>query len=395
MKREILENVEYLEGNMQGQSITLQIVKGTDGISEFNKDWDDLFTRAVNASPYLSRSWISTFIEEGRLHGTALFILAWHGVELIGMLPLAVHKFSYGQRVEPIGTSVPSYLGLLLDPNFPEVAAYIARAFQKEKIANLIYIEDLWSADDATNMFLNELEKRNFSVRRVCRNPCLFIRLDGSYEEYLQKTKSSKSRKTLRWKERQLHKKYVVDIERYDKSEITDSIIDRIASIQEQSWMKRRGAAIFGQPFYHKLLLNVAQAGLARTWLMTIDGADAAFVLAFVAHGKLYYAWTAFKLEYASPLSVGQILTGHVIDDTCRDDISWFDFSHGDAEYKRFWSTDEHSVYRAVAGRGVLGRILCNRYYLVWQLKRIKWMRSFYYRLKNVPRCLKQKIVRN
>jgi CelD/BcsL family acetyltransferase involved in cellulose biosynthesis len=393
MKELIREDIENQQAGSQEQSITVQVIKGADSISEFSKEWDDLFDRAVDATPYLSRFWVSAFIREGRLRGTALFILAWHGAELAGLFPLAVRECMYGKTAEPIGTSVPSYLGLLVDPNFPEVAACIARAFQKEKIARFIQIEDLWSVDKATNVFFDELQKRHFSVGRVCRNPCLMIQLDCSYEDYLLNNKSGMSRKTLRKKERKLNRQHDIRIKRYHNSEITDAIIDRIASIQEQSWMKRRGAVIFTQPFYRKLLLAMAQGGFARAWLMTLDGDDAAFAVAFYAHRKLHYAWIAFKLKYTS-VSVGQLLTAHVIEDACGDGIVWFDFSHGDAEYKRFWSTDAHRVCRVAAGRGILGRILCVWYCILWRLLEVQWVRMSYRRLKNVVRSLKHKKTR-
>jgi len=62
-----------------------------------------------------------------------------------------------------------------------------------------------------------------------------------------------------------------------------------MAQVQEESWMKRRGVAILGQPFYQKFLLTMAQAGLGCLWLMTINGDDAAFQYAFIANNKLYF----------------------------------------------------------------------------------------------------------
>jgi CelD/BcsL family acetyltransferase involved in cellulose biosynthesis len=368
----------------QDQKINLQIVEGAEGISEFKEHWDDLFDRATDATPFLSRPWASIFVEEGRIRGTPLFILAWSGPKLVALYSLAVRKCLNVKIAEPIGTGQGSYLGILLDPDYPEVIRYMAEAVRTRCIASLICIEDLWSGDNATNTFFAQLAGNKFLVRRVFRNPCPFIRLGCSFEEYLKNTKSTKSRQTLRKKERRLREKYTVNVEYYNGSEVTAEIIHRIASIQEQSWMKRRGAAILGRPFYRKLLLAMTQAGLGRVWLMTIDGTDAAFVFALVAHKRLYYAWTAFHLEYSLPLSVGQFLTKCTIRDACRDGILSFDFEHGDAEYKRFWSTDNHSVYRVAAGRGVCGNLIAVIYFIEWRLARIKCLKVFYRSLRKM-----------
>ena len=376
------------ENSQQDQIIVLDIIEGEEGISVFGQHWDDLFARASGATPFLSRIWASTFVEGGRIRGTPLFLLAWSGPKLVGLFPLAIRKRLNVKIAEPIGTGQGSYLGLLLDPDYPEVVRHMVEAIRTRCSVNLIFIEDLWSADNSTNAFLTELAKENFLVRRVFRNPCPFIRLACSYEEYMKNTKSSKSRQTLRRKERQLHKKHKVNIEQYKGSEITSTALQRIAAIQDQSWMKRRGASILGHTFYQKLLLAMSQAGFGRLWLMTLDGADAAFVFALVAHRRLHYAWTAFKLEYCSSMSVGQFLTKRTIHDACQDNILLYDFEHGEAEYKRFWSTDNYDVYRAVAGQGFCGRITAIFYFGLWELGRIQLVRSFYRRIKKMFLCL-------
>lgn len=368
----------------QKESFNLQIVKDKAGISDFSADWDDLFARTKDAAPYLSRSWIGTFIHEGRMRGNLLLILAWSGNKLVALLPLAVRKCMSSTIAEPIGTGQPSYLGLLLDSGYPEAVEYIAEGVKEQKLFELFYIEDISSKDNATNEFLNELAKKGYSVHRSYRDPCPFIQLGCSYEEYMNNTKSGKSRQTIRRKERQLRKKHEFEIVSYSNSEITEDVIGRVASIQEQSWMKRRGAAVLGQPFYRKLLRAMSEAGLVKTWLMTIEGDDAAFVLALVAHKKLLYAWTAFKLDYASSLSVGQVLTNSVIHDACGDGMMSFDFLHGDADYKRFWGTDQSDVHRVVAGRGLMGRIMAIFYYTLWRIVEIKWLHSFYRRVKRM-----------
>ena len=171
-------------------------------------------------------------------------------------------------------------------------------------------------------------------------------------------------------------KKHAVEVEHYNGKEITPDIIRRIASIQEQSWMKRRGAAVLGRPFYQKLLLAMAQTGTAQVRLMTIDNADAAFGFALVTHGQLHYIWIAFKLKYASSLSVGQFLTNWTIRDACNNGVLMYNFGHGEARYKRSWSTDEHSVYKIVASRGARGSCLTAGYSILWRFAKIKWLRS-------------------
>lgn len=368
---------------LQDQSIDLRIVEDAEGISEFGDDWDDLFVRAKGASPFLSRFWIKTFVEEGILSGTPLFVLAFSGTKLVALFPIAVRRILNIKIAVPISTGEGAYLGLLIDPDHRSAVKDIADLIISRNIFDIYYSADLSSRDAATNDLMDKLVSRGSFRRKVCRDLCLYLQLGFTFDEYLRKKiPKSKRRRKLRYKEKRLYESAEVSITRYAGKEITPEINRRIAAIQLESWMKRRGAAVLGKPFYQKLMGNMAEGGFGHVWLMTIDGEDAAFAYSFVAHGQHYYFWPAFKLKYESSLSIGQMLLMHVIRDACEDGIQFFDFIYGDAEYKRFWATDCYKVFRVIAGRGVMGHLIVMFYYALFRLKRIKWLSSAYRRMR-------------
>ncbi len=172
---------------------------------------------------------------------------------------------------------------------------------------------------------------------------------------------------------------------------MTPEILLRIAAIEEQSWLKRRGVAVLRGPFYQKLLLKIAQAGIGHVWLMTVNGDDAAFEYVFVCHKRLQFGWRAFKLKYSSSVSIGQILMMHAIRDACSSGILSMDIGHGEADYKRFWAKDSYRVDRVVAGRGFRGYLIAKSYYAAWRLGKIEWFRSSYRRIRKVLCSFKQK----
>ena len=235
---------------------------------------------------------------------------------------------------------------------------------------------------------------RGYHYRKVFRDPCFCLRLDCSFDEYIRKKKpKSKQRYQLYYREKKLYKSADVRIARYVGTEITPEVNQRVVAIQLESWMKRRGAAMQGKPFYQKLMENMAAGGFGQVWLMTIDGEDAAFFYSFVAHGQHHSFLTAFKLKYESQLSIGKMLLMQVIRDACEDGIQLFDFNYGDAEYKRFWATDSYKVFRVVAGRGFMGRLMAMLYYVFFRLGQIKWLHSSYRRIRIRLRRFKQRTV--
>jgi len=364
-----------------------EILNGKEAISTIGKDWDDLFSRAADCSPGLSKAWVNTFIATGQLRGKPSVITVWCEEKLVALFPLASRSFLSVQMAELIGTGQPAYLGLLRDPNFPSAAKCVARFLYCQCLFDVLRINDLSSADSATNELFQEMGNLGFWCKMAHRRVCHWIRLGCSYDEYLKNTKSSKRQKKLRYEEKQLLKTGNVILERYVGKDITPEVTARIANIQEESWMKRRGRAVLGQSFYQKLMLEMAKAEIGCVLLLTIDGDDAAFVYALLTHNRLDFKWIAFKLQYAS-LSVGKVLTKWTIRDACENGVFKFDFGHGDGEYKRFWATDRDDVNRAVVGRGLRGHLIVFCYGLIWWLAKQKWLletyRGFKRKLKRV-----------
>jgi CelD/BcsL family acetyltransferase involved in cellulose biosynthesis len=369
------------ENNEQRPSLHACVVKGAENIVALRTHWDELFDRVEEAPVYLSRAWTEEFIKGNRFEGTPLIIAVWSNSKLVGLFALAIRRILGIRVAKPLTTGWASILGPLVDPEYVGVFKTIVDIWTQQKVSNAFFINDLSSIDKYTNRLMEEFKQRGFASRHTHRNIVHWTRLGRSFDKYLEETKSAKSRQTLRRKERLLHKGRKVMVQYYIGKEVTGDIIERLAEIQRESWMKRRGAAFLSERFFQNLSLEMAKAGFARAWVMTIDGDDAAFVYALVAHKKLLYIWTAFKLKY-DRLNVGNILTYHSIQDACEEGILSFDFGHGDAEYKQFWSTDNYYIDRAIVGMGFIGHLLVLFYSTLWWLRRCERLHRIYSHLR-------------
>ncbi|MHC4116159.1 MAG: GNAT family N-acetyltransferase [Planctomycetota bacterium] len=375
----------------QGQLLRVEVAEGAEAVAELSEHWDDLFARATDATPFLARAWIGTYIEEGRAQGAALFLLVWHETKLVALLPLALRRRFAAKVAMPISTTHGFYLGLLLDPAYEAAVEQLADTIASRRIFDVYYSVDLSSEDRATNELLHKMSEKGHYVRRVSRNPSFRSKLCSSFDEYFKSNASAKSRQNLRRRERRLYETHDVKIEHYGPEEVTSEILRRIAAVEQQSWLKRRGAAVLSGSFHQKLLLEMARAGVGTIWLMTIDGADAAYEYVLVAHKRLVFGWRAFDLKYTSSMSIGQILMMQTIRDACAAGIESIDIGHGDAGYKRFWARDVSSVDRVVAGRGLRGRLAAAAFCIVWRLAKVEWLRSSYRRARKTLRGSKPK----
>ena len=366
-----------------------EFIQGKENIAKLSSEWDKLFTRAKDTSPYLSRAWLQTFIDEDHYEGIPGLIAVRSDTELAALLPVSIQNFFGFRFGKLLSAEIPAYLGLLLDPNYPDAIAVAADTWIKEKIAHIFINKHVSSLDEVTQNFVKELNCRGFKHKYGYQRICYGIELGCSFDEYMQKNKTGKRRRKLGYAERQLFSSGNVEVKNYKGREITSEILERIAQIQEESWLKRRGASVLKEQFYQKLLSNLSQAGFGSVWIMSIDGEDAAFAFYSITHNILYYQYVAFKLKFKSSLSIGQILLMQIIRDACENGIRYFDFGHGEGEYKRFWSNHNYNVQWVVAGRGPAGRIIILCYQLAWLLAGQKRFLSLFQRIRKLKNNIK------
>jgi CelD/BcsL family acetyltransferase involved in cellulose biosynthesis len=363
-------------------SLAGRVVRGRDEVLAIGAAWDDLMRRAVGAPAFMDRSWIEPWLRHGRLQGEPCAVTVWEGERLVALLPLAIRS-SMGVRIAvPIGVEQPGYHGLVADSAVAGAIEAAADTCLRESVFHVLRLDDAATLDAPTQALLDAFTRRGLRVARDHRNPCPAIDLGCTYDEFLQRTKSSKSRQTLRRKERKLMEGGAVALTHLAGSAITSEAMRRAAVVQDESWMRRRGASVLKEDFYQSLTLSAAGAGIAHLWLVTVDGEDAAFVYALVHGPRLEFVWTAFRLKY-EPRSVGQVLLGWSIRDACAMGLETYDFGHGDAEYKRFWSTGHHDVFRVVVARGLPGRLVAAGHALSWRLARVGWLRRLYRALRD------------
>lgn len=318
---------------------------------------------------------------EGAARAEPIAVAAWEADRLVGLLVLAARR-RFGARVAGIwGAARPGYQGALVDEARPEAVDVLAQACHDHHFFDLILFENVSSLDPDTRRFIDRLGELGWRTARARRAICRRIRLGSSFESYMRHAHSKKARYNLRRLERIARRDHDIEIQRFDGPEVNEAVMQRVADLQLRSWLARRGAADFAHARRRTLLKNIARASLASVHILRLDRRDAAFVIATFDETCVYYEWTAFDLVFRD-LSVGQLLTRHVIRQACDEGYASLDFGQGDAAYKRFWSNDSHSVDRMAAARGPAGNVLLRVY-------RWFWTRPSDGRLRRVCRALR------
>jgi CelD/BcsL family acetyltransferase involved in cellulose biosynthesis len=350
------------------EPVRAEVCTGRAEIERLAEAWDDLHARSSFGPPHVARPWLEAWMDENARGARPAAITAWQADRLAGLLVLSIRR-RFGIRIANMpGASRPSYQGAILDDSTPAAADTLAGACSAHRVFDLIVLENVSSLDHGTRRFVDRLHDHGWRTAVVPRTICHRIRLGRSFDEYLREAHSKKARYNLRRLERIAQNDHAVRVQRFDGPAVDEIVMRRIAGIQRRSWMPRRGAAVFLHARWRELIGRIARASLATAWILRLDDRDAAFIVTTHDSTCVYYEWTAFDLAFRD-LSVGQLLTKHVIGAACAEGFAALDFGQGDGAYKRFWANDHHFVDRLGAAGGSRrrsGSLLLETYRRLW-----------------------------
>jgi CelD/BcsL family acetyltransferase involved in cellulose biosynthesis len=347
---------------------------------------DDLEKNAIYKSPAFSRAWLESQISETKKGQEILFLSFWHNKSMIGLFPLCIYRFGTIRIAMPLGRDPVSCHGMIQNKDYKETTTLLAEEITKRKLFNLLYVNDLSDHDTVTYELYERLKNRKWSVHSVYRNCCYGVEVYDSLDQLKESYGQRKSFQKLLRKEKKLYKDYNVQVECVFGQNDSPDIIERIISIQQESWLWRRGNFMLKQnPLYKKLILNSLQMNRGYVYFLKLNQEDAAFAFGILSGDKLCLLWTAFREKYASSYSIGVMLMMHIIKNASyTKHIKTCYFCHGDSEWKRRLANHSLNITRTIAACGTMPKIAALCFYQLCLLRKNKVVNSMWMKVKKV-----------
>lgn len=333
-----------------------------DGIAEA---WNQLLSASAADNFFLRWEWIHTWWEIFQ-DGRELWILAaFQGKELIGLAPFYLEKsIVFGVRELRFCTAsdlYPDYLDVIAKAGLESAVAnaffeYIAGACR----TNVVIMDNLLP-DSALFRHL-DLADPWFSAVTRPSNLCPFIRIEGSFDDYLQTRFSAKSRRQLLRKHRQMMESQGMHLTRVERPEELSEAIDGLLelhlkraetkSIQSSLAMERK------KVFYQKISSRILGQGLLDLYLLWDGQEPVGAKYNFRYHGKAYSYQGGFA-PHLKKYSPGSVMLMELIRCAHEDGLQEYDFLMGGEEYKQSWATDARQEYEVrLFRRNVVGQTL-------------------------------------
>jgi len=324
-----------------------EIVDGVDGLERIAEQWEALWRRDPNATPFQSPQWLLPWWKHFGSDTPHVIASSSNG-SLDALAPL------YILRDEDSGESLGMFLGTgnsdyldVLQIEGGDASLLIDSITRAD--CQLWDLQQLRPSSSLLSVPLPDGWSDNVEDQDLC--PVLPIENAG---DELQNLLSTHARKKLRYFRRCLEREGDV---RYESAsaESLDTLLDALYELHAARWQKRGLPGVLAdevmQSFHRDAARRMLDAGALRMYAVRINERIVAVFYGFAHQGTVYYYLSGYD-PALEKLSIGNVIVAHAIENAVRDGAKTFDFLRGAEEYKYSWGAKDRmnrrrQIYRA------------------------------------------------
>lgn len=308
--------------------------------------------RSANENPFLTLDWLKLWWAHFGSGRSLHLLLVKEKNATVGFVPLYRIDRSVPGFAEYrfLGHGLSNYLDVVCLPDHEaRVIAAIFAALQDRPEASLLCLHDIndrfsrsWAVLQAG---LREHAARGGYASVFKLYPCPAASLRGTFDEFLNRQRDRKSRYKLRRSERKL-----ADLGRWTFREVRDrgelpGLLAELERLHGERFSETVNPLFSGRlrEFMVAALTDLLGSSLSLS-LAEVDGVLVSYLIG-LRMGDVFVDYApGFDPAFAS-FSLGNVHLMKVIEQKMQEGFRTFDFSKGEAPYKRWWSDHETANY--------------------------------------------------
>ncbi len=311
----------------------IERIEDASGLAALRPEWDALWRRVPDASPFLSPTWLLAW---WRQFGTARPLVAALRLSdrLAGVLPCYVFAEDGRGKLLPMGVSLSDHFDALLAPEAPPDAA-------TRLLASLLEAADV-SVCDLTELppgaaLLDAETPPSWWSDTQRGQPCPVLSLPE--QTSLEQIVPAKTRRKLRMNRHRAERIGGWTTRWAEASNVSDAI-DTLEHLHQARWQSRGEPGVLAdarvQRFYRDVAPELLTAGHLAIASLRIEGQVAASFMALRSTSRLFLYLSGFAEQFAF-VSPGSLLLGDALEFALRDGMREIHFLRGGEAYKYAW----------------------------------------------------------
>lgn len=310
------------------EDLRLEEITSADEAEHFRNEWDELWMRCSDATPFQSPDWqLAWWNAFGDGKELCIFALRERETQRLAAL-LPTCNLPNESKLIFVGAGISDELDLLAAP---EIRAEAARIF----VSHIREQRHRWSMCDLEP--LPESSRLRSSARAIDVTPVL----DPAAPL------PAKLQRNIRNRERRAAKLGSFTIERASFANF-DELFAALIRLHRIRWERRGERGVLCDPavqrFHAQAARGLLRRGILRLYVLRIASEIVAAFYGFLHRGRIFYYIGGFEPEF-DKLSLGTLLIAHAIDEARRAGAREFSFLRGAEPYKYLWGAKDRHVY--------------------------------------------------
>jgi CelD/BcsL family acetyltransferase involved in cellulose biosynthesis len=299
----------------------MQLVTTLDSLQALAPEWDALWRRANDATPFQSPHWLLPWWKHFANGGELAVVMSADALTPLYILRDDDSGESLGMF---LGTGISDYLDVLGTDVEPLLACALELDCQFWDLQQL----------RPSSPLLNASLPAGWSENAEEMDPCPVLSIVNAGEE-LSNLLSTHARKKLRYYRRAANATY-----ESATHETLDELLTALFELHAARWKTRGLPGVLAddvvQSFHRDVARRMLDAGALRMHAMRMNDRVVAVFYGFAHQGTVYYYLSGFD-PALDRLSIGSILVAHAVEEAVREGATTFDFLRGAEEYKYSW----------------------------------------------------------
>lgn len=324
--------------------LELQEIGDLAALIRLEPEWDDLWTRCPNATPFQRPEWLIAWMQT--FHPGPLCTLTVRSFgRLIAIAPLYLQQHGVDQVLAPVGAAISDYLDWLVDPEFRQPSFDCI-------LDGLNQLRTSWTSLDFSDIpgqspLLNLDLPPGYQTYLKFHDACPVLHLPSTLEQL------KKIIPTRRWRSvKNARKKIQMAGEAHIElamSDTLDEILESLFRLHRARWSTGGQAGVLSdrdvQDFHRRVTPALLRKGVLRLYALRFNSQIIGVLYALFEKEIAYCYLQGFDPQFADFSPGAQVLAA-VIEDAVHHRKRAVDFLRGQEAYKYAWGARDVPTYR-------------------------------------------------
>lgn len=321
----------------------VELVRDPEGASLLAREWDDLFTRCPDATPFQRPEWLLAWMHAFRPAQPVIVLVRREGV-LVGLAPFYLQT-GPEMRLAPLGNAISDYYDWLIDPvDWAETLQCICRALHQIDVPwQLLDLTDLPDASLLVKGEASCLETSTVLPHDVC--PALTLPYPrGELHDNIPLSQW-RSLKTARNRSLRAARCRIVQATSSNCLEMLEALF----LLHGKRWSSHGQPGVLAsrdvQAFHRRAAPVLMKKGLIRLFGLQAEQRWAAILYVLSGKQTLYLYSQGFDPDFAE-LSPGTQVVAAAVEAALLEGRTRLDFLRGREPYKYAWGAQDVPTFR-------------------------------------------------